>query len=242
MGCPPVWQIVQQSTMAKLLAVSKGAIDSAIVDPTWWNALKSTHDGVVPDNPQESNWKEVNGMLLDYAKQFSDTLAIFNPMYYSAELFSIAAQCPTEGGPAVYSAREMLKQWKLADANLWADCEQLLVGGQARGVSMEPTGWIESPDAIPHEEQLFGMQTANPIPKLSLMPNPANTVVNISWSSKENLKSVDAIDASGRLHSLPIREHNPSNAVLDVENLAPGLYLIRVHTAHEIYQEKLMKD
>jgi hypothetical protein len=77
---------------------------------------------------------------------------------------------------------------------------------------------------------------------LELVPNPADTRVQVSWPFEEAFKTVQVFDASGRLLPLPYEEQNQKSVVLDLETLAQGLYLVRVQTSKGLYQHKLIKE
>jgi hypothetical protein len=75
-------------------------------------------------------------------------------------------------------------------------------------------------------------------PDLHLYPNPAYSLVSISYSSA--MESVSVMDMSGReLIQSPV---NKNATTLDVSALSPGVYSIIIHTTNGIAVRQLVKE
>lgn len=75
-------------------------------------------------------------------------------------------------------------------------------------------------------------------PKLSLYPNPASTVLNLSLSTKSKFASVKISDMRGALIS-SIRYQGGSQ--LDISSLAAGVYIVTVSDGKQEYHQKFIK-
>jgi len=172
-------------------------------------------------------------------------LATFDAMQWTGFLHQLASACPKDAGPAVFTARQMIKLWGLDEGYAYSDCEipSSVGGGLGRGLFVQPNGWLEGLDEIQSSESMNdAVAPTAEVSPLELVPNPADTRVQVSWPFEEAFKTVQVFDASGRLLLLPYEEQNQKSVVLDLETLAPGLYLVRVQTSKGFYQHKLIKE
>lgn len=77
-----------------------------------------------------------------------------------------------------------------------------------------------------------------PTPSVTLVPNPAHTFVNVTLSSPAS-GTIRVTDMTGRLvMELPFI----TQAQINVENLAPGIYSVMVTTQNEIIAEKMIVE
>jgi hypothetical protein len=70
-------------------------------------------------------------------------------------------------------------------------------------------------------------------PELTLAPNPVSTTLNIGGAIQGEYQ---VIDMAGRI--LKAGQNNESNLQLDVSDLNPGLYLVRIENGSELQQEQ----
>ena len=81
---------------------------------------------------------------------------------------------------------------------------------------------------------VLGLQSFDPIPDFSIYPNPASSIVNIQ--SNKEIKSIEIYSLEGKLIGIPIENK------IDVSNLKPGLYLIKVtNSQNETAIKRLIK-
>ncbi|MBQ2077601.1 MAG: T9SS type A sorting domain-containing protein, partial [Bacteroidales bacterium] len=75
--------------------------------------------------------------------------------------------------------------------------------------------------------------------EISLFPNPANDILNIS--SSETISEIEIVNTLGQV--VKRIEVNSDNAVCDVEELKAGVYVVRIRTASAtLSQRKFIKE
>lgn len=76
-------------------------------------------------------------------------------------------------------------------------------------------------------------------PKLSLFPNPASTVLNLSLSGKTKFALVKVSDIRG---AVILTMRYPSSNQLDISSLSAGVYLLMVSDGKRDYHQKFIKQ
>ncbi|MHC1777879.1 MAG: T9SS type A sorting domain-containing protein [Lentimicrobium sp.] len=84
-------------------------------------------------------------------------------------------------------------------------------------------------------ETVVGVTAIPFVNECSIYPNPAENQITIT--SKEPITIVEIFNANGRLKLQEYRNPN-----LDISDLSPGLYVIRVNTANAISHKTLIKN
>ncbi|MBO7132760.1 MAG: leucine-rich repeat protein [Bacteroidales bacterium] len=75
--------------------------------------------------------------------------------------------------------------------------------------------------------------------EISLFPNPANDILNIT--SSETISEIEIVNTLGQV--VKRIEVNADNAVCDVEDLTSGVYVVRIHTKGTVVsQRKFVKE
>lgn len=76
----------------------------------------------------------------------------------------------------------------------------------------------------------------------TIFPNPANTILNIGISGNHNGGTIKIFDAQSRVVITKTLTHNTIQ--VDVSNLAPGTYFIKIEDAKgvELYKDKFIKQ
>ena len=64
--------------------------------------------------------------------------------------------------------------------------------------------------------------------EISVYPNPAKDIVNITFSNNAECRSIDIYSIDGRLVVETFRETSLQSSTINIANLTPGLYLIKV--------------
>ena len=92
-------------------------------------------------------------------------------------------------------------------------------------------------------ETLFeALSVVNPILDnlISIYPNPANEIVNISIKDNSTIKTIELFDVQGRL--LQTQLVNDISSELNITERANGMYFIKINTDKGSKVEKLMKE
>jgi glycosidase len=74
--------------------------------------------------------------------------------------------------------------------------------------------------------------------RLRLYPNPATDHLNIE--SAETVLSFDLYSVDGKL--IQTRKPNAGSFAVETQNLKPGVYFVRMHTASQLFTEKIVKN
>jgi hypothetical protein len=92
-------------------------------------------------------------------------------------------------------------------------------------------------------ETLFeALSVVNPILDnlISIYPNPANEIVNISIKDNSTIKTIELYDVQGRL--LQTQMVNDISSELNIAERANGMYFIKINTDKGSKVEKLIKE
>ena len=73
-------------------------------------------------------------------------------------------------------------------------------------------------------ERYYSVEENNFANEISIYPNPAKDVVNISFSNNAECRLIDIYSIDGRL----MKSQNDNSNKINIANLTPGLYLIKV--------------
>ena len=90
-----------------------------------------------------------------------------------------------------------------------------------------------TPDPDPDPNSIAEAATGKCHPDVSVFPNPARKV--FSLRSDERIQKVELYDAMGR----PVRVWNGSHGTYSTDNIAPGVYSLRIVTPHGVTTESL---
>jgi hypothetical protein len=136
------------------------------------------------------------------------------------QVFSVAQQCPSSGGEAVFRARNIIR--KVNDSLIYDDagvCAQMSIYRKKQSV-MDPT-----------EIRLF-----------ILIPNPAQHQTQLIFNQPPSSNYlIQIINGEGRVVESRNVNHQLSSLVLDTEKLANGLYTVNLIKQNgEFESEKLM--
>ena len=136
------------------------------------------------------------------------------------QVFSVAQQCPSSGGEAVFRARNIIR--KVNDSLIYDDagvCAQMGIYRKKQNV-IDPT-----------EIRLF-----------ILIPNPAQHQTQLIFNQPPSSNYlIQIINGEGRVVESRNVNHQLSSLVLDTEKLANGLYTVNMIKQNgEFESEKLM--
>lgn len=190
---------------------------SALCAPEWGllPVLIAQNNAIAVTDIWEQNEKAVNHIFLNtLVKRIAPNGTQLNL------LRSVAAQCPYEGGTAVFRARALLDAWT---ENVFDD-EVLCADGGQQGLMLPPPG-SQSNDT--------GIQ---------MYPNPAKDQVTVSM--EEVLKS-DAVlfvyNLYGQLASRHYLPEGTASFSFSTESLPQGIYLVRIQEGNKaIFSAKLV--
>jgi hypothetical protein len=74
-----------------------------------------------------------------------------------------------------------------------------------------------------------------------VFPNPANSYFTVT-AGQDVLKEVSIMDVSGRVIQRILNNNGSSLITVDAANLASGIYIVRITTDSQVYQQKLFKQ
>lgn len=175
------------------------------------NIALSKNANIVSNEIPEINYKDVNEIYLNSVGAGNYNL---NPSQI-ASLIPIAQQCPYSGGPAVYSARILLKL-----ANIKLDYDDYIVCW-SQGIYRK---------ANPEQSKVERTSAISGTFKLSLAPNPASTELNIYYTGlNSNKATLEIVNLTGELVLKSIELPSVKTAILvNTSDLANGVYLVKV--------------
>ena len=90
---------------------------------------------------------------------------------------------------------------------------------------------------------VFGLSTPNvePITSVEVFPNPASDKLYVNYTTSGGQGSIQLLDLKGRvLHTEPIAKLS-GTAMIKMETLVPGVYVVKVTTGNESHIEKVVK-
>lgn len=157
--------------------------------------------------------------VIDYNKKVTDTMWLrsvamgkgIDSAWYR-ELWTIASQCPAEGGSGVYAARGLLS---FISDTIWDDVDRCL----DRGYDVRVL-WKQPVDSA---------KTKN----IEVFPNPAANQLNISFNWNDDSDYyVSVIDLLGRVR-MKIKVHAAIKQQIDVSQLENGVYFVKVGSKEE---------
>ncbi len=101
-------------------------------------------------------------------------------------------------------------------------------------LDIDPNNWLIN------DVNSITVSNADPAPEsyLRIFPNPANEFLQIHVNLEGN-KQMYIQDIAGRM--LKITENNQKSILLDINDLAPGIYMLIIHTGQEIISKKFQK-
>jgi len=79
----------------------------------------------------------------------------------------------------------------------------------------------------------------NALPEIS--PNPANAYFTV-MAGAEPVKEITLLDASGKIIKHVVNENASSSVTIASGHLAAGIYIVKIKTATQVYQQKLFKQ
>ena len=147
----------------------------------------------------EWNQKVFNSIFLSTLMQGVDTLT----SQQMSDLFTIAEQCPNQGGDAVWQSRAMI-DWMTHSANDFADS---CAAENARLIGPDSTTQIQS----------------------SVYPNPNAGSVTVKYELHETSNATfEVLDLAGRVISVTKLDSKQSQQIIDLTELANGPYIYKI--------------
>lgn len=139
-------------------------------------------------------------------------------------IYTIANQCPFDGGNAVYVARDLYAQRDLDKLYEYNDCSG---SGNQRKAYTAPQHFDPEEQAAKEGKNL-NSELALTVNPLMVYPNPANDVLVISGLDACKNPIIQLIDASGKAVINQSISYATSIYKISVANFAPGLYTLKV--------------
>lgn len=186
--------------------------------------VANKNSSIISSEIPELNYKAVNEIYLNTIGINNFTLSTSQ----IASLVSIALQCPYSGGPAVYSARTMLK---FGNINMSYDDYTVC---WSQGIYRKA-----SPTQNQNDEVLGGTGGF----KIALSPNPADAEINVYYTGlATNSATLEIINLAGELVLKRIELPSiKTSTTINTSTLANGVYLLKVfENSHCLSQTKLV--
>jgi len=73
---------------------------------------------------------------------------------------------------------------------------------------------------------------------ISIYPNPATSVLNLHLSNNKTIDKVTITDVTGKI----VKKQTENTAQINVEKLAPGLYVTEIYSGNEKFTSKFIKE
>lgn len=205
---------VDSAALGKLTYINKMFSDTIIEDI---DSLRAANSAVATNTNVEDNIKVVNELTMFRAKYgLLDNVKI-------QQLRNIAALCPFEEGPAVYTARALLRGIDSLRQEYMHECEKVYPSSV---ISRESKPEIENNDLVSVNNDF------------SVTPNPAKNMININHNGKFSDFYIEEI--SGKIVLSELLNKNLNTEQLDVSFLANGLYLAKLKIENDIKIVKLI--
>lgn len=223
--------------IGKLEDVKQHFTDSIYQDSLGHAMLAQLNGSIIPNNPMEAYYQEVNAKYIDINSLPTDSIL---DSTFIEPLKTIAILCPTIYGPAVYFARAILQNLELEPNVYQSECEQLALPNSNNRISSiiearQPEGNIEFPE-MPTDETMLN---SNPEKiEFNIYPNPAfnNVTVTTTSTPKSILFALILDNLGNEIHKYDLNQ-SISNE-LDVSNLSNGLYSLKIYNEYEILNIK----
>ena len=76
---------------------------------------------------------------------------------------------------------------------------------------------------------------------ISIYPNPTVNEMNIAVKDNTSIKHIELFDVTGKMIKMEQFNRTSSNLRMNVEGLAPGVYMVKIHTDSGIVYKKIIK-
>lgn len=192
-------------------------IDKSRVDTLGTNidSLKSVNNAISTNNVIEELIRAINSIKLDFEKNHLISEAQLN------SLKIIAAMCPYTEGPAIYSARALLRGLNKSRAEYMNDCEKV------------------NPTSNSNREANVIKSNISTFRKgFSISPNPAKTAISIAHNGDFGSLSIE--EMSGKVVFETNVDRSLNIEVFDISSLANGLYILKMKNNSLSEQTKLI--
>lgn len=179
-------------------------IDKSLSDTLGTNidSLKSVNISISSNNVIEDLMKELNSIKMDYVKYKALTALQIN------QLRIIAALCPHVDGPAVYTARALLRGTDIYRQEYMNNCEKVYPTSNSNRESQKP------------------IEVYNNSDEFNIFPNPTSESVVINHYGGFNEITIE--ETSGKIVFKANLNIVLNSEVFDVSNLANGIYLLKL--------------
>jgi hypothetical protein len=205
---------VDSAALGKFTHINKMLSDTIIEDI---DSLRAANRAVATNTNVEDNIKVVNELTMFRAKcGLLDNVKM-------QQLRNIAALCPFEEGPAVYTTRAFLRGIDAQGQEYMNECEKVYPNSL---ISRESKPEIENNDLVSLNRDF------------SVTPNPAKNMININHYGKFSDFSIEEI--SGKIVLSQQLNQNINTEQLNISFLANGLYLVKLKIDNEIKIVKLI--
>ncbi len=153
-----------------------------------------------------------------------------------------ASNCQTNDGSITGVVVEGVPPYSYSlNDSMWADSLLFdsLFGGQMYTISVNDFMGCVSDTALSLECSITSL-ASQLLEELAVYPIPFNNELKIDNIAYQNVQEISLIDTHGKVHEL-IKKKEQQEFTLETENLADGVYILRILTNKEIVEKMVMK-
>ncbi len=233
-----------QDEMTKLISEYYETQRNATLGGLFYNAQIGmlTDYGISPTAKEVmQTWILFGDPSVQYRNQITQDLAANHPESVSEPDISFPIDCNAENAMATLSQNGAIigKAW--------------VIGGVAEIIFDEEINFDPSvPDPVltitkqnyrPYQSTIFRsvMGVADmENPMISIYPNPAHDILNISWDKSNSLQKIEVLDISGRILSRIDNVQNNGNQQINISTLPAGTYVVHLFFGNKTVSKKLI--
>ncbi|HRG58610.1 MAG TPA: T9SS type A sorting domain-containing protein [Bacteroidia bacterium] len=204
---------VDSAALGKLNTINKMLSDTIVEDI---DSLRAANSAVGTNSNVEQLLKminEINMLRIKNGKLDYEELV---------ELRNIAAMCPFEEGPAVYTARALLRGIDYQRQEYMHECEKVYPTSSSNRESES-----QALNNIANDEVDFGIN-----------PNPAKSVITLT--QKGDFKLIQISEMSGKIVFESVLNTNENSHTFELSHLSNGIYMITLVSDFKTVRTKLI--
>ena len=204
---------VDVSALGKFYEIDKSLADTSGANK---DSLQNVNNNIITGNAIEDLIKVLNAIKMDFEKYNVLTDPQVNVIK------EIAPLCPYTSGPAVYTARALLRGVNGVRGEYMNECEKIYPLSYSSRQSQIDSNFIID------EKQL----------DLSVLPNPASNSIIINHFGNYNTMIIEEI--SGKVLFMTSLNGSVNSELFDVSNLNSGIYILKLNGKTEMRYIKLV--
>lgn len=203
---------VDMATLGRFTEIDKSLNDTL---GTNIDSLKGQNSAISTNNVIEELIKSINAIKLDFKKYQVLSESQLN------SLRLIAAMCPHTEGPAIYTARALLRGLDQNRMEYMNECEKVYPESNSN-----------------RQSNLISNAVDNKLSDFTVLPNPASNSIILNHNGNYNYIQIEEIN--GKIVFNATLNSNIRSEILDVSNLASGIYILSMKSINATSKIKLI--